>query len=327
MVQWIIIIVLGFGQAIFETIAVSVLLPTYDQATASIIAVLMTLCTPSILNGLINPYFRFQKYFCLESLHTFFRIAAVALLISILCLVVSFVVITHTYENTIVHKNTIAVPIIIIFLLSMGSWENLSGYHIEKMNKRKEKMVALSITKILTHFFSLITIVGIMGGFEGLSALFNCLPSAKLAMLDKSILLVNHFPLGVDCSLYHPFMIAIISLVTSYACYKFSYYACRTFLQIWAFVLPLMFNILLVPLSIWLTFKPDIFFAKFETCSIISNAWDFSVDQENTISKVLIISCGCLSFVSILLLTTYTCRTGHRIAKLEQYSNSRIQFN
>lgn len=286
----------------------------------------MTLFTPTILNGLINPYFRFQKYFCYKWLHKFFRGFAVILLISILCFVVTFVVITHTYENTTAHKNTIAVAILIIFLLSIGSWENLSGYHIEKINNRKEKMAALSITKLLTHFCSLITIVGIMGGFEGLSALFNCLPSANLAMLDKSILLVNHFPLGVDCSLYHPFMIAIISLVTSYACYKGSYYACRTFLQVWAFALPLIINILLVPLLIWLTFKPDTCFAKFETCSIISNAWDFSVDQENSISKVLIIFCGCLSFVSILLLTTYTCRTGHRIAKLEQYSNSKIQL-
>lgn len=286
----------------------------------------MTLFTPSILNGLINPYFRFQKYFCYEWLHTLFRVVSLILLFCILCLVFAFVAITHTYENTTVHKNTIAVAIIIIFL-SMGSWENLSGFYIEKMNQKTEKMAVLSFTKLFIHFLSLIIIVGIMGGHEGLSVLFNCLPSAKLTMLDKSILLVNNFPLGVDCSLYHPFMIAIISLVASYACYKSSYYACRTFLQIWAFVLPLMLNILLVPLFIWFTFKPDIFFAKFESCSIISNAWDFSVDQENIISQVLIILCGCLSFVSILLLTTYTCRTGHRIAKLEQYSNFKIQFN
>lgn len=315
--QWTIILTLGIIQAIFETIAVFVLLPTYDQATASIIAVLMTTFTPSILNGLINPYFRFQKYFCREWMRNMFRVISLILLISIVCVLVAFVFITHTYENTASYKNAIAVSFFILFL-SMGSWENLSGFYIGKLYKRTKMMAYLSGFKIVIHCFSFITIVGVMGGSEGLRVLINDLPSAKLTMLDKSILLVNDFSLGVDCSLYHPFLIAVISLVASYACYKFSYYACRTNLQIWGFALPLMLNILLLPFIIWHTFKPDSLLSIFENCSIISNAWDFSVVQENIISLRLIIICGCLTFVCILLLTTYIWRHGHRIAKLEK---------
>lgn len=315
--QWIIILTLGIIQAIFETIAVFVLLPTYDQATASIIAVLMTTFTPSILNGLINPYFRFQKYFCREWMRNMFRVISLILLISIVCVLVAFVFITHTYENTASYKNAIAVSFFILFL-SMGSWENLSGFYIGKLYKRTKMMAFLSGFKFFIHCFSFVTIVGVMGGIEGLRVLINDLPSAKLTMLDKSILLVNDFSLGVDCSLYHPFVIAVISLVASYACYKFSYYACRTNLQIWGFALPLMLNILLLPFIIWHTFKPDSLLSIFENCSIISNAWDFSVVQENIISLRLIIICGCLTFVCILLLTTYIWRHGHRIAKLEK---------
>lgn len=275
----------------------------------------MTIFTPLILNGLINPYFRFQKYFHYELMS---RMFSCILFLTIFGLLVAFVTITHTNESTASHKNAIAVAVVIPLFLSMGSWENLSGFYIEKWNKRTQKMIILSLIKMITNFISLITIVGIMGGFEGICALFNGIPSAKLTMLDKSILLVNDFSLGVDCSLYHPFVIAVISLVASYACYKFSYYACRTNLQIWGFALPLMLNILLLPFIIWGTFKPDSLLSKFENCSIISNAWDFSVVQENIISLRLIIICGCLTFVCILLLTTYIWRHGHRIAKLEK---------
>lgn len=277
----------------------------------------MTTFTPSILNGLINPYFRFQKYFCREWMRNMFRVISLILLISIVCVLVAFVFITHTYENTASYKNAIAVSFFILFL-SMGSWENLSGFYIGKLYKRTNIMACLSLFKLITHFISFIIIVVVMGGSEGLRVLFNGLPSAKLTMFDKSILLVNNFSLGVDCSLYHPFVIAVISLVSSYACYKFSYYACRTNLQIWGFALPLMLNILLLPFIIWHTFKPDSLLSIFENCSIISNAWDFSVVQENIISLRLIIICGCLTFVCILLLTTYIWRHGHRIAKLEK---------
>lgn len=315
--QWFIIIALGIIQAICETIAVFVILPTYDQATASIIAVLMTTFTPLILNGLINPYFRFQKYFCHEAMRNLVRLIFLVLLILILSLLVAFVIITHTYENTASYQNAIAVAVVILFL-SIGSWENLSGFYIEKLNKRTQIMAVLSGFKLLTHCVSFITIVRVMGGIEELIVLINGLPSAKLTMFDKSILLVNNFPLGVDCFLYHPFLIAFISLAASYACYKFSYYACRTYLQIWGFALPLMLNIVLLPFIIWLTFKPDSLFSKFENCSIISNAWDFSVVQENSNSLKLIIACGCLTFICILLLTTYIWSHGHRIAKLEK---------
>lgn len=279
----------------------------------------MTTFTPLILNGLINPYFRFQKYFRNRQvvLRNIFRLIFLALLISIFFLLGAFVIITHTYENTASYQNAIAVAIVISFL-SMGSWENLSGFYIEKLNKRTKKMAFLSVFKFLTHCFSFITIVGVMGGLEGLTVLINGLPSAKLTMFDKSILLVNNFPFGVDCSLYHPFLIAVISIATSYACYKFSYYACRTNLQIWGFALPLMLNIFLFPFIIWQTFKPDSLFSKFENCSIISNAWDSSVVQENSNSRNLIIACGSLTFLCILLLTTYIWRHGHRIAKLEK---------
>lgn len=314
--QWFIIIVLGIIQAICETIAVFVILPTYDQATASIIAVLMTTFTPLILNGLKNPYFRFQKYFCHEVMHNMFRLLFGGLLLLIFGLLVALVVITHTYENTASYQ--IAITVAVILFLSIGSWENLSGFYIEKLSKRTKKMVVLSILKLFTHFSSFIIIVGVMGGIEGFTVLINGLPSAKLTMFDKSILLVNNFPLEVDCSLYHPFLIAVISLAASYACYKFSYYACRTYLQIWGFALPLMLNTFLLPFIIWQTFKPDSLFSKFENCSIISNAWDFSVVQENSNSLQLIIACGCLTFICILLLTTYIWRHGHRIAKLEK---------
>lgn len=277
----------------------------------------MTTFTPSILNGLINPYFRFQKYFCHEGMRNIFRFISLMLLFSIVGLLVGFVIITHTYENTASIHSAIAVAIITLFL-SMGSWENLSGFYIEKLNKRTRNMAILSFSKFGAHLVSFIIIVVVMGGREGLRVLVNDLPSAKLTMFDKSILLVNNFSLGVDCSLYHPFLIAVISLAASYACYKFSYYACRTYLQIWGFALPLMLNILLLPFIIWHTFKPDSLLSKFENCSIISNAWDFSVVQENIISLRLIITCGCLTFVCILLLTTYIWRHGHRIAKLEK---------
>lgn len=111
--QWFIIIVLGIIQAICETIAVFVILPTYDQATASIIAVLMTTFTPLILNGLKNPYFRFQKYFCHEVMHNMFRLLFGGLFFSILGLLVALVVITHTYENTALYQIAITVAVIL----------------------------------------------------------------------------------------------------------------------------------------------------------------------------------------------------------------------
>lgn len=76
-----------------------------------------------------------------------------------------------------------------------------------------------------------------------------------------------------------------------------------------------------MPLIVHYTFKCYIFDAKIHDCSIISKEWDLITDKGITTSKILIISCGVLTFCQILHLTTYIWRSGLRIAKLEKYTD------
>lgn len=115
------------------------------------------------------------------------------------------------------------------FLLSIGFWENLSGFHFERLNERPLLMMLLSLIKFIIMFVTFLLTFLVMGGIDGVSVLFNGISNATITLLDKNILLVNTLPFGGKCSFLDPMMTGLTSLLLSYGCYKSSYYACRTY--------------------------------------------------------------------------------------------------
>lgn len=217
--------------------------------------------------------------------------------------------------------NTALITAFITLLLSIGFWENLSGFHFERLDKRPLLMMLLSLIKFIIICATFLLTFLVMGGNEGVSVLFNGISNATITLLDQNIILVNTLPFSGDCFTLDPMMTGLTSLLLSYGCYKSSYYACRTYLQYQSFSMPLIINIFAVPLIVHYTFKCYIFDAKIHDCSIISKEWDLITDKGITTSKILIISCGVLTFCQVLHMTTYIWRSGLRIAKLEKYTD------
>ncbi|XP_062596475.1 chitin synthase chs-2-like [Saccostrea cucullata] len=375
-IQAALMIEFGVVQAIGETLAVFLLLPTFDQASAGIIATNMTLLVPTILNGCVNPYFRcrkklfknadkkesekknatkkgFEKENATEKesekettskkesekenankkesetdgnqrikiklLNNFFRFSMGFLTFcSFSCLI--------SYVSLLVDKNDvnslggiIALTIINIFFSSIGFWENVSGFNFERLrNHRRIIMMAFSACKIVTYFITFLVAFSVLGEHDSIEVLFGIKTNATVTMLEKSIRLVSTASFRENCFTEHPFYVALVSLFASYFCFKASYQACRTYLQWPSFSIPLIINLVLVPILVGLYLKPNAFYTTIEKCSIISEDWDFNVDREDTTSKWMIGMCGALTFVSILMLTTYVWRNGMRIKKLEK---------
>lgn len=280
----------------------------------------MTISTPTLLNGIINPYFCISKK-CSYGMQKTSKFISSGLYILTFGLLLFTIYVVSTKGNTVSPDNTLVITAFMTFLLSIGFWENLSGFHFERFNKRPLLMMLLSLIKCFTMFISFLLTFLVMGGINGVSVLFNGISNATITLLDKNILLVNTLPFSGDCSFLEPMMTGLTSLLASYECYKFSYYACRTYLQKNSFSWPLIINISVVPFIVHFTFISDIFYANINGCSIISKEWDFIVDEGNTICKILIIFCGVLTLCQVVLMTTYIWRRGMRIAKLEKYTD------
>lgn len=281
----------------------------------------MTMSTPTLLNGIINPYFCCPNKLCSNRMQITSRVISFGLYLFTFILLLIFVGEISTKGNGISPYNTTVITAFITFLLSIGFWENLSGFHFERFDKRPLLMMLLSLIKFIIMFVTLLLIFLVIGGTDGVSVLFNGISNATITLLDQNILLVNTLPFNGDCFTLDPMMIGLTSLLLSYGCYKSSYHACRTYLQYQSFSMPLIINISAVPLIVHFTFKWDIFYANIHDCSIISKEWDFIADKGITTIKVLIISCGVLTLCQVLHLTTYIWRSGLRIAKLEKYTN------
>lgn len=280
----------------------------------------MTISTPTLLNGIINPYFCCPKKSCSNRMQNTSKVFSSGLYLFTFGLLLSFVYEVSTKGSGVSTDNTLVITAFVTFLLSIGFWENLSGFYIERFNKRPLLMMLLSIIKCFTMFVTFLQTFLVMGGSEGVSVLFNGISNATIKLLDKNILLVNTLPFSGDCSFLHSLMIGLTSLLASYGCYKLSYYACRTYLQYQSFSMPLIINLFTLPFIVYFTFDPDIFYANINNCTIISKEWDFIIDKENISSQTLIVICGGLTFCQVLLLTTYIWRRGLRIATLEKYN-------
>lgn len=281
----------------------------------------MTMSTPTLLNGIINPYFCCPNNLCSNRMQITSRVISFGLYLFTFVLLLTFVGEISTKGNGVSPYNTAVITAFITFLLSIGFWENLSGFHFERLDKRPLLMLLLSLIKFIIMCATFLLTFLVMGGNEGVSVLFNGISNATITLLDQNILLVNTLPFSSDCFTLDPMMTGLTSLLLSYGCYKSSYYACRTYLQYQSFSMPLIINIFAVPLFVHYAFKSYIFDAKVHDCSIISKEWDLIADKEITTSKILIISCGVLTFCQVLHLTTYIWRSGLRIAKLEKYTD------
>lgn len=281
----------------------------------------MTISTPTLLNGIINPYFCCPQRVRPNWMQNMSRISSFILYFLTFVLLLIFVYEISTKGNGVSSDNMLVITAFMTFLLSIGFWENLSGFHFERLNERPLLMMLLSLIKFIIMFVTFLLTFLVMGGIDGVSVLFNGISNATITLLDKNILLVNTLPFGGKCSFLDPMMTGLTSLLLSYGCDKSSYYACRTYLQYQSFSIPLIINIFAVPLIVHFTFKSDIFYANIYDCSIISKEWDFIVNKGNTTSKVLIIVCGVLTFCQVLHLTTFIWRSGLRIAKLEKYTD------
>lgn len=244
-------------------------------------------------------------------------------------LLIFLLYLVSTKENEALPAKTLGITASMLLLLSVGFWENLSGFHIERLDKRTLLMILLSLIKLIIMFVTLLFTFLVMGGFDGVSVLFNGISNAKITLLDKNILLVNTLPFSGDCSFLQPMMTSLTSLLASYGCYKLSYYACRTYLQYQSFSLPLIMNLLAMPVAVYFIIDPDKCYANIYSCSIISKEWDFIVDKGNTSGEtlIMILVCGVLTFCQVLLLTTYIWRSGLRIAKLEKYTNLNYSYS
>lgn len=281
----------------------------------------MTMSTPTLLNGIINPYFCCPNNLCFNRMQITSRVISFGLYLFTFVLLLTFVGEISTKGNGVSPYNTAVITAFITFLLSIGFWENLSGFHFERLDKRPLLMLLLSLIKFIIMCATFLLTFLVMGGNEGVSVLFNGISNATITLLDQNILLVNTLPFSSDCFTLDPMMTGLTSLLLSYGCYKSSYYACRTYLQYQSFSMPLIINIFAVPLFVHYAFKSYVFDVKVHDCSIISKEWDLIADKEITTSKILIISCGVLTFCQVLHLTTYIWRSGLRIAKLEKYTD------
>lgn len=324
------IVIIGAFQAIFESLAVFVLLPTFDQASASIISTNMTLLVPLFLNGLVNPYFRShgEKFFkdhedCLICLWKFVVIVLAATVLVFLFAYLILINVNVSEEG--VHFNNMpflyALTFILNICMSCGFWENVSGFLIETHRYRNLAFSALSVIKILIYFFTLLASVGVTThgrDVSGVGVLFGVGTNATIAMLEKSILLISTSSFRDDCSARHPFYVALVSLFASYLCFKACYQACRTYLQWQSFSIPLLLNLVLLPLMVGFFLEPNAFYSKIDNCEIISNDWDFIVDR-NIQSQIMMGFCGGFTLLSVSMLTTYIWRSGARIKKLERY--------
>ncbi|XP_062596477.1 chitin synthase chs-2-like [Saccostrea cucullata] len=165
----------------------------------------------------------------------------------------------------------------------------------------------LSVCKVVTYFITFLVAFHVMGEHESIEVLFGKRINSTVTLLDKNIHLINTVNFREHCSTEHPFYLALVSLFASYFCFKASYQACRTYLQWPSFSIPLIINLVLVPILVGLYVKP----------SIIANDWDFYTDGYTT-GQWMIGMCGAFTFLSILMLTTYVWRNGMRIKKLEK---------
>ncbi|XP_061173520.1 chitin synthase chs-2-like [Saccostrea echinata] len=316
-IQAAVIIGIGAVQAIGETLAVFLLLPTFDQASAGIIATNMTLLVPTVLNGYLNPYFRCHKKLKQKP----WKIIGFKILMGFITSC-SFVFLI-AYASLLTEKNDVNSPlgiiiltIIIFSISSIGFWENVSGFNFERLRDRKIIMMGLSVSKVVTNFITLLVAFRVMSEHDGIEVLFGTRTNATVTFLDKNIRLVSTVNFREHCYTEHPFYVAIVSLFASYLCFKASYQACRTYLQWPSFSIPLILNLVLVPILLGFYLKPYAF-ATVGKCSIISNDWDFNANGD-VASQSMIVLCGVSTFFSVLLLTTYVWRNGMRIKKLEK---------
>jgi hypothetical protein len=311
-------------QTIVESVAVIVLLPTFDQASAAVMTTCMTLSIPLVFNGFVNPYFRLHKYYHKSQFFKDHEDRLINMWRGIIAIMALAVVSFLIAYMALVSKEEVNLPalyiltIICIVCLSCGFGENVSGILIER---HRYWSLAFTAFKIVVYFLSFVATVGTMShesSVSGVRVLFGMETNATIAMIDKNILLISTSSFGRDCSVEHPFYVALVSLIASYLCFKACYQACRTYLQFQSFSIPLLLNLILIPVGAGFFLEPNSFYSNVGNCEIISKDWDFIV-VGNLLSEIMIGLCGGFTLLSVVLLTTYTWRSGMRIAKLERY--------
>ena len=288
-----------------------VLLPTFDQATAGFITTYMMTCSiPWLCGEILNPVNRLPDN---TKRYSF----TILLFLANFGIFIGYVVVASESSDSNSQDLMIAMVIVIPLVLSVGFMENLSGIYFEILQKRNLVMILVSCSKFMTI---VLTFIMIYGAFGGLRTLLHTGPSTtNIALLERDITLFNSLPFGGNCSYEHPIVIAVISIITSYVCYKFSYYACRTALQWQSFSIPLVLSTICVPIFVGFFFEPDTFYSKVQNCSIISNDWDFHIEQGNTANQRLLIAFIIITILCFLLMTPHIWREGVKIELVEKY--------
>ena len=290
-----------------------VLLPTFDQATAGIITIYMTCSIPWLLGEILNPDNRWSNN---KKRWIIYIIPTIVLFLASVSIFTRYIYVTPSAAPSGLRSLPLVIVVLIPFFLSVGFWENLSGIYFELLQKRNAVMSCISGLKLIITILSFLLIYG---AFGGLRTLFPSGPSpTTLALLERDIRLFNTLPFGGDCSSGHPFLIATINILSSYVCYKSSYYTCRTALQWQSFSLPLVSSIILVPVFVGLYLEPDTFYTKCQNCSIISEDWDFNIEQGNNANQGLLIAFYVITIICFLLMTPYIWREGVKIELVEK---------
>ena len=302
------VIIAGVVQSFCETVAVFVLLPTFDQTTAGIITIYMTCSIPWLLGEILNP-----KKYPIRITYIIFTTVLFFLSYAI------FIRYVDVASGSLVFNSRrlmLVIVILIPFFLSVGFWENSSGIHFEILQKRNIVMIWVSFSKLITTVLTFFVIYGAFGGFRTLT---STRPSTtRIGLLERDIIIFNSLPFGGDCSCGHPFAIAVISITTSYVCYKCSYYVCRTALQIQSFSFPLVLSIISVPVFVCLYLEPDTFYSKLQNCSIVSKDWDFNIEQGNTTHQDLLITFSVFTILCFFCMRCYIWREGVKIELVEK---------
>lgn len=123
----------------------------------------MTISTPTLLNGIMNPYFCCPKQMCSNRLQNTSKAISIFLYLITLVLLLCFVYVVSTKGNGASPDNALIITAFVTFLLSIGFWENLSGFHFERLNKRPLLMSLLSIMKFFTMCVTFLLTFLVMG--------------------------------------------------------------------------------------------------------------------------------------------------------------------
>lgn len=198
---------------------------------------------------------------------------------------------------------------------------SLKQFLEQYINSRREKV------SIVTAFWKVILTIGIPyfifttrstdGPFDlKVAKAISFQGSAKINTLTGEVVLESHGYSSFGCQSNDIVLLIVVCLILGLISFKSARFACRVYLQIWCFSLPLTLSLLATPL----VFIPIMKFPlqlTLQECSIVQPLWELTFKDPGEIWQVLVV--GFLGFCSCVLLTLYIwTNNGSKLLKCDR---------